>query len=251
MTNGTRSPTAASYPQAMTSPSVPSTQDVKEAIEKDGFYYHLDPTIGNQVNEFAEEGYPFLTEKGLDFIKCHTLDDKVNQYTPLHYYFGLTISQHVCEVLESVFLWSGLGFCQKYDRHPGRTFSFANYTGTRVRALMVQLWSTGSQAVFYKGSHLQSLEKIDTNGLLEIPHEYLHKDAIERTEVEMKNGALVILDDRLGFTIVQGFAITFGFAVEEELNIYAKIRLPNLPGLKKRVASMTSKSIGTNFEFFG
>ena len=55
---------------------------------------------------------------------------------------------------------------------------------------MVQLWSNGSRAVFYKGSHLQSLEKIDTDGLLEIPHEYLHQDAIERTVVEMKDGAL-------------------------------------------------------------
>ena len=55
---------------------------------------------------------------------------------------------------------------------------------------MVQLWSTGSRAVFYKGSHLQPLEKIDMNDLLEIPHEYLHKDTIERTEVEMKDGAL-------------------------------------------------------------
>ncbi|KAI9767330.1 MAG: hypothetical protein M1840_005739 [Geoglossum simile] len=218
----------------MTSSSTLITQVVKETIEKDGFYYHLDPTIGNQVNVFAREGYPFLTEKGLDFIKRHTLDDK-----------------RVCEVLESVFVWSDLDLCQKYDRHPGCTFSFANYTKTRVWALMVQLWSTSSRAVFYKGSHLQSLEKIDTNGLLEIPHEYLHRDAIECIKVEMKNRALVILDDQLGFTIVQGFTITFGFAVEEELNIYAKIRLPNLLDLKKRVASMTSKRIGTNFKFLG
>ena len=55
---------------------------------------------------------------------------------------------------------------------------------------MVQLWSTRSWAVFYKSLHLQPLEKIDTNDLLEIPYEYLHKDIIEYTEVEMKDGAL-------------------------------------------------------------
>ncbi|KAI9853842.1 MAG: hypothetical protein M1813_001788 [Trichoglossum hirsutum] len=216
----------------MASSSSPTAEIVKEAIEKDGFYCYLDPTIGKQVDEFAREGYPFATENGLDFIKRNTLDDK-----------------RVCEVLESFFIWSGLGICQKFDRHPGRTFSLANYAGTQVRALMVQLWSAGAQAVFYKGSHLQSLEKIDTSGLLEIPHEYLHKDTIQRIEVGMKDGALVILDDRLGFTIVQGFVITFCFAVEEELNKWAKMKLSNSPSLKKRVASMARQKIGTNFEF--
>ncbi|KAH0558659.1 hypothetical protein GP486_004690 [Trichoglossum hirsutum] len=154
----------------MASSSSPTVEVVKEAIEKDGFYYYLDPTIGKQVDEFAKEGYPFKTEKGLGFIKHNTLDDK-------------------------------------------------------------------------------SLEKIDTSGLLEIPHKYLHKDNIEHTEVEMKDGALVILDDRLGFTIVQGFAITFCFMVEEELNKWAKMKLPNSLSLKKIAISMTSEKIGMNFEF--
>jgi hypothetical protein len=64
----------------MASSSSPKVEVVKEAIEKDGFYYYLDPTIGKQVDEFAKEGYPFKTEKGLGFIKRNTLDDKVSKY---------------------------------------------------------------------------------------------------------------------------------------------------------------------------
>ena len=64
----------------MASSSSATVDEVKQAIEKDGFYYHLDPTIGKQVEEFAKEGYPFRTEKGLDFIKRNTLDDKVSKH---------------------------------------------------------------------------------------------------------------------------------------------------------------------------
>lgn len=58
-----------------------------------------------------------------------------------------------------------------------------------------------------------------------------------------------ILDGRLGFKIMKGFAITFGFATEEELKEWAKMPLPKLQLLVEKVAEMESPTIGTNFEF--
>jgi hypothetical protein len=60
-----------------------------------------------------------------------------------------------------------------------------------------------------------------------------------------------ILDGRLGFTIVQGTAITFGFAVREELEHWGKLRLPNVENLKRKVAEMEGITIGVNFDFVG
>lgn len=59
----------------------------------------------------------------------------------------------------------------------------------------------------------------------------------------------IIVDARLGFKVVQGFAITFGFARREELKEWAKMRLPKTPSLIDKVAGMESSTIGTNFEF--
>lgn len=58
-----------------------------------------------------------------------------------------------------------------------------------------------------------------------------------------------ILDGRLGFKIVQGFAITFGFAAREELREWAKMKLPNAQSLKRKVAKMEGTTIRVNFEF--
>jgi hypothetical protein len=58
-----------------------------------------------------------------------------------------------------------------------------------------------------------------------------------------------ILDGRLGFTIVQGKVITFGFAVQEELEHWGKMHLPNVETLKQKVAGMEGTTIGVNFDF--
>jgi hypothetical protein len=58
-----------------------------------------------------------------------------------------------------------------------------------------------------------------------------------------------ILDGRLGFTIVQGRVIMFGFAAREELEQWDKMHLPNLENLKRKVAEMEGTTIGVNFDF--
>jgi hypothetical protein len=61
----------------------------------------------------------------------------------------------------------------------------------------------------------------------------------------------VILDARLGREIWGGYAITIIFVTEDLVTGLPKMILPNLPGLKAKVASMQmqSEKIGVNFAF--
>ncbi|KAI9772492.1 MAG: hypothetical protein M1840_000697 [Geoglossum simile] len=60
----------------------------------------------------------------------------------------------------------------------------------------------------------------------------------EHIEVEMKEGGLAVCDAHLDFTVIKGIIVTIAFAVEEELVEWAKMRLPNLPNFKKKVATI-------------
>ncbi|KAL2036487.1 hypothetical protein N7G274_010803 [Stereocaulon virgatum] len=208
-----------------------TTEQLKHEILDHGFCYQRDPVIGESVNEIKGKGFPFKTEEGLDFCKLNTFDDK-----------------DICAILESIFPWSGLG-CYKALGVPHRAFSFLNNTQPEVPALIVQLWSKNSKVVFYKGSHLRKLNaRPATIGYLEIPPTSLAIDAIKRTEVEMQEGGRAVIDARLGFTILQGLVINFGFATEVELREWATMKLPNLQKFKDRVMAMNRDKIGNNFE---
>jgi hypothetical protein len=84
-----------------------------------------------------------------------------------------------------------------FGRDPSHAYSFLTRTETeaeteaKARALIVQLWSSGSRMVFYSGSHLLSLPaKAAKNGLLETPLDRLKQAGIKWIEVEMKDGGL-------------------------------------------------------------
>ena len=55
----------------------------------------------------------------------------------------------------------------------------------------MQLWGTGSRAVFYKGSHrLSCATSPAINGLLTMPHEAIAVSTVERVEADMMSGGL-------------------------------------------------------------
>lgn len=58
-----------------------------------------------------------------------------------------------------------------------------------------------------------------------------------------------IIDARLGFKIIRGLAINFGFATKEELKEWAPMKLPDLRSLRDRVTAMRGENSGNNFEF--
>ena len=174
--------------------------------------------------------------------------------------------QRIRSILESIFEWSGLG-CYKAlgESYPDRIFSFLNNTKSEAQALIIQLWRKDSRIAFYKDSHLYPLDgRPAANGFLEIPPPNLAIETIERIEVDMKEGGLydslktlfvfvltryrAVIDARLGFTVIEGIVINFGFATKEELKEWATMKLPNLPEFKTRIISMTRENIGNNFE---
>jgi len=65
----------------------------------------------------------------------------------------------------------------------------------------------------------------------------------------MEKGGLAILDARLAFKTVKGFAIYFVFATRKELEGWPKKRFPRGDYLKGKAAEMESTTIGVNFTF--
>lgn len=58
-----------------------------------------------------------------------------------------------------------------------------------------------------------------------------------------------ILDGRLSFKILDGYAVYMMFAVQRRLDKFAKMILPNAPEFRAQVNEMTTPKIGFNFEY--
>ncbi|KAJ5543904.1 hypothetical protein N7494_005183 [Penicillium frequentans] len=208
--------------------------DARNSILEDGFYHLVDLEQPEQNVEMEPEGFALASEYGLDFCKLKVLDD-----------------MRVRSILQSFFDWSGLGLYLRYGRDPGHNFSFRRGGAKAgLRVLIVHMWSKGSRATYYCGSHLHSLPTIKAaNGLFEIPSAGLRIAACQGKDIEFPNGGLVILDARLAFEIKQGSATTFAFTTKSELATWAKMTLPKSHGLAQKVAEMESTGIGVNFAF--
>jgi len=63
--------------------------------------------------------------------------------------------------------------------------------------------------------------------------------------------ARTVLDGRLCFKIVEGYAVTMVFAVPKRLGKFAKMILPDSSELKAQVRNMTTSKIGFNYEYKG
>lgn len=58
-----------------------------------------------------------------------------------------------------------------------------------------------------------------------------------------------VIDGRTAFKIVNGHINVVGFAIEEELQYWGKMQLPNKTGVIQKVQDMESEKIGMNVEF--
>ncbi|KAK4107107.1 hypothetical protein N656DRAFT_720756 [Canariomyces notabilis] len=210
-----------------------TAEDARKSILEDGFFLVRDPQIGERVKEMEGKGFPYASEYGLDFCKVNVLDDRVRT------------------ILESFFDWSGLGLYRTFGRDPDHNFLFMNRATTEMQVLVVQLWSNGSRVRFWGRSQLHALNGIAAaNGLLEVPSGRLEGLGLQPTEVVLERGGLALLDARLAFNIIEGFAITFAFATQEELRTWSKMRIPKqIDRLDQKMAEMESKHIGVNFAF--
>jgi len=65
--------------EAMTSTTSPSVEQMIQTITADGFFAVKDASKGSEAEEFAREGFPITTVKGIEFCKAHTFDDPVSR----------------------------------------------------------------------------------------------------------------------------------------------------------------------------
>jgi len=209
-----------------------SVEDVRRSILENGYFLVKDPLIGERVRDMERRGFPYASEYGLDL--CKVVIDDVRVRT----------------TLESFFEWSGLGLFRSFGSAP-ENFLFMNNLTPEMQVLVVQLWSNKSRVNFWDSSHLHSLNGIAAeNGLLEVPSGRLEGLGLRPKEAEFEHGGIALLDARLAFNIIEGFAITFAFATQEELQTWSKMQIPRRTDrLAQKMADMESKHIGVNFAF--
>ncbi|KAJ5111751.1 hypothetical protein NUU61_001381 [Penicillium alfredii] len=209
---------------------------MRSLLEK-GFFDLNDSTVGDRVLDMEKQGFPYLTEYGMDFCKQFAFDERIRS------------------ILEASLERCSLGHWLRYEDFPGHVECFRRggpKAGCRV--LTVHLWAKGSRVEYYTLSHLHDL--MTTKGrrsLYEIPQSELDRVGSRPEVKEFPDGGLVILDARLGFQIEKGYAITFLFATDEVIANWAKMTLPYSVGLEQKVKNLEilSANIGLNFKFEG
>ncbi|KAL8645781.1 MAG: hypothetical protein Q9210_006520 [Variospora velana] len=152
-------------------------------------------------------------------------------------------------IANSVIERPGLGALKAFGRDPNHAYCTFRNPPSEVRkpvALLVQLWPTNSKVVFHEGLHLHSLDiKPASTGWFEVSLGELKTKNVTSVEVTMEEGGLSISDARLAFTIVQGTAIILGFGVREEVEQWAKMKLPKSRELEEEVEAMKVEAIET------
>ncbi|KAH7108716.1 hypothetical protein B0J13DRAFT_517182 [Dactylonectria estremocensis] len=217
-------------------------KDAEVSIRKTGVFRVEDAPLGRRVAEFSERGLPTRTEFGLEFCAENTLDNR-----------------DIRTVIESILDRPRWGLLKIYsDKLPSDSAFFFhnpsfyyNQPTPQIPTLLVQLWSPGSQMVFYEGSHLQNINPMESKkwGLLTLPCVQMRRDGITETPVGMAEGGLAIMDSRLGFTIPQGYVVNIGFATESEIQFWAKMELPDSEALRAKVDELRRRRFETNFTF--
>lgn len=200
-------------------------------LDDDGFVILQDTTIGEQIGELERRGFPFTSDYGLDFLAKHILGNAKIQTT-----------------VETVLGKCALAHWLRYMAYPGHIVCFrAGGPQAGRRALLVHLWSRGSQAVYYSGSHHHHLPTEKGGRLLwEIQAPALADVGCSPALVEFPDGGVVLLDARVGYEIKSGYTITLEFATEDIIKNWPKMRVS--AELAKKIESMQSEAIRVNYE---
>ncbi|KAK7994228.1 hypothetical protein PG991_015816 [Apiospora marii] len=142
----------------------------------------------------------------------------------------------------------------RYGALPGHIESFLGGRDAGRHALMVDLISKGSHVDYYAQSHLHVFSAEQGARLTrESSRSALHEAGCEVVNKSFPRGGSVALDARLSREICGGYAITVIFMTEDLVARFMlpPMPLPNLPGLKEKVAEMQKKTenIRLNFVF--
>ncbi|KJZ69323.1 hypothetical protein HIM_11281 [Hirsutella minnesotensis 3608] len=207
----------------------------EESLFEDGFFYARDAALGEDISEMQRRGFPYYSNYGLDFCQQYVLNERIR--TIVETFFG----DQTCT----------LAHWLRYRAYPGHIVCFRS-GGPKAgrRRLLVHLLAKGTRVGYWSYSHKHALPTLEGKRLL---HELAERDLVQAgctcNVEDFPDGGIAILDGRVAFEIVSGYAITFEFATVDVLDKWTKMILPKTPGLAERVAGMQSSKIRINFEF--
>lgn len=209
-----------------------SLETAQRALLDDGFVDLEDATMGDVVLEMERRDFPYLTPFGLKYCKQHILED-----------------ERIRVVVESSLGECSLGHWLRYRALPGHIECFrrgGKEAGLRV--LVVQQFCKDSEVEIWHGSHLHDLPITEgIRSLHETTRLELEKAGCTAELKKFQSGGLIIRDARTYAEILEGYAITFLFAIADALSGWPKILLANSPELIRLAVNMETPKIRLNF----
>ncbi|KAF1993219.1 hypothetical protein P154DRAFT_527922 [Amniculicola lignicola CBS 123094] len=219
----------------MASSQLSSTESTRNSILENGFFFDHDAILGQLIEEMDKDSIPFASAGGLQFCKLNVLDNP-----------------RIRPVLESFFEWFALGLYRSIGASPGDYNFRRSDPEAKVEVLLVQLWSNGSRASFWGGSHRHQLPCVKgENNLWRVPRVSLKHLGLTPSEVTFEQGGFTILDPRIAVEVTQGTATTFAFGTKEVVSTWNPMRLPKLQDVEETVGRMESINFGMNVAYVG
>ncbi|PVH90668.1 hypothetical protein DM02DRAFT_547351 [Periconia macrospinosa] len=180
-----------------------------------------------------KDGVPFASARGLQFCKNSVLNNP-----------------RIRPILESFFDWFALGLYRSIGTFTGEYSFRKSDPEAKVDTLLVQLWSKGSRAFFWGGSHRHQLPCVKgENNLWRIPRVSLKHLNLDPTEVTFEQGGFSILDPRIAVEVTKGTATTFAFGTKEVISTWNPMRLPKSQDIEETIAGMEGTNFGMNVAY--
>ncbi|KAI0398765.1 hypothetical protein F4802DRAFT_611389 [Xylaria palmicola] len=210
------------------------SERAKNALCDIGFIAEEDASTGEQVSDMKQKGFSCLSVDGLDFLLRNFIGDK-----------------RIKEVLSHSFSSCGIARYRKFQSDPGHIFQFRRGGKLAPGVLVVLLWGSDSEIVFYSGSHQHDLSGVQaSNGLWEVPSAALERAGCNsRKPISLKLGGLTIHDARVAIEFRKGQPISCIFSTSDVMSRWSRIVLPNTVELLDKIEAIRRTEIGLHFQF--
>ncbi|KAI8416513.1 hypothetical protein FOFC_02823 [Fusarium oxysporum] len=170
-----------------------SADEVLAQIKNDGFYFIRDPAIGSKMDEMirSHSRFSISDENGFKFWRDNIFTDPRIR----------GIMNSLESDMEAKYLLGHRGSLLQDPTHI-KTFRFR---GHQPDILIIQVWPTGSDAIFYRRSHTANLGKrINPTNMWEVFPKDLEDLGCDGERVHLEEGGIVIFDGRMTFDLVKG-----------------------------------------------
>ncbi|KAK8070315.1 hypothetical protein PG994_006931 [Apiospora phragmitis] len=203
-----------------------------QSLQEDGFLALQDFEVGNRLEAFQSEGFPWRTLRGLESVEAVLFDPRIRD---------ILKAQHAKFIL---------GHRLRYSAKPGCHRRF--WDGGPSAFFVVHEWAKGSTVECWVGSHQVAIQH-DSEATGAPVFEYA-KEKLEATGCKSKTfhfprGGLLIADARVIWDMQAGYEIVNVFFTPELLPGLA-MELPDSPRLAEKLGNMMEKTgdLGINFK---